>query len=69
MTTATPGLGGPERGTLPDETSGDVEVEPVRRALVERIGTELSAGTYDPPIEGVVDSLVMILLPAIRVGR
>lgn len=65
MKTTAPGLGGSDGGTSPRE----VRIDPARRPFVERIGTQLAAGTYNPPIEGVVDSLVVALLPAIRVGR
>lgn len=65
MKTTAPDLGGPDGGASPR----DVRIDPARRTFVERIGTQLAAGTYDPPLEGVVDSLVVALLPAMRVGR
>lgn len=65
MKTTASDLGGPDGGTSPRE----VRIDPVRRTFVDRIGTQLAAGTYDPPLDGVVDSLVVVLLPAISVGR
>lgn len=65
MKTTAPDLGGPDGGTSPRE----VRIDPARRPFVERISTQLAAGTYDPPLDGVIDSLVVALLPAIRVGR
>lgn len=65
MTTTASDLGGTEGGVL----SRGPRDAPGRRSLVERIGNQVAAGTYDPPIEGVVDSLVVVLLPAIGARR
>lgn len=65
MTTTASDLGGTEGNASLRDPRG----ESVRRSLVERIGTQVATGTYDPPLESVVDSLVVALLPAIRVRR
>lgn len=65
MKTTASDFGGSDGGTSPRE----VRIDPARRTFVERIGTQLAAGTYDPPLDRVIDSLVVALLPAIRVGR
>lgn len=37
-----------------------------RSALVRDLGEEVRRGTYAPPMDGVVESLVVALLPHIR---
>lgn len=37
-----------------------------RAARVRVVGHQVRTGAYDPPIEGVVESLVVALLPHIR---
>jgi len=40
-----------------------------RETRVERIGAQVRNGTYAPPLDGVVESLVMALLPHFRSQR
>lgn len=37
-----------------------------RETRVRRIGAEVRSGSYHPPLDGVVESLVMALLPHFR---
>lgn len=39
-----------------------------RATYVRRIGTQVRNGTYEPPLDGVVESLVSALLPHVQ-GR
>ena len=38
-----------------------------RSVIVRSVSAQVQAGAYNPPMEGVVESLVLALLPHIRV--
>lgn len=66
------------RGTTREEPLVASAIEglkkrPVRPSVVRRVGDELQSGTYDPPIDMVVDRLMAALVrpprPPGRAGR
>jgi hypothetical protein len=41
----------------------------VRSEAVERVSTQIATGTYHPPLDALVDHLVVVLAPFVRSGR
>lgn len=56
---------GAPHGTIIDERA-DLDA---RESAIREVGAQIADGTYDPPLEEVVDSLVVALAPVVRLGR
>jgi hypothetical protein len=41
----------------------------VRSDVVDRVATQIKSGTYHPPLDALVDHLVVVLAPFVRSGR
>lgn len=46
----------------PEDALVSLVEPPVRPALVRRVGEQLAAGTYDPPVEAVVERLLVLFV-------